>query len=108
MTTKLTFGKYSRIQVSVVLESFRKSPGYRVTLSFRASGDELWETIDHVTLFESDTDAERLAERVRNARAVDLAHWTWAVSQTSGFSFLHHAPTATAETTPRSPVRKAA
>lgn len=75
--------------------------GFRVTLYYRRPMEEMFEVLKNVALFSKDSDAQRLADKARNAKQINLANWVWQASQASPFPELQVPPKAVLETTPR-------
>lgn len=76
--------------------------GYRVMVRFCPGSDEMWETLSHFALFESEVDAESLLRKVQAKRGeLDLNYWHWTPSKSTPFTALQNPPVAKLETTPR-------
>jgi len=75
----------------------REGKGFRVQLHVCPGSDEMIETLHHEALFAARWDAEALAEKVRKAGAVNVAHWVWGATAASPYAFMHAQPTAKLE-----------
>lgn len=65
--------------------------------------DGMWAVLKHAALFASETEAEKLADKVRKAvqkewmnpnRAINPENWMWDASTTNVYAFMQKQPTA--------------
>lgn len=69
--------------------------GYRVRLMILPGSDELWEVLDHFTVFRSKARASSLLDRLkRSGYQFNKEFWIWTPSNCSPYAFIQENPTA--------------
>lgn len=68
--------------------------GYRITINILPQDQDVWESLTHEAMFSTHDEAQRLADALTEAEALNLGKWTWFPSASSSLEQFRAAPTA--------------